>query len=119
MDYINFKYIRSYEHERRIGVLIEFGSESEITSGVSDVHALLNDIAMHIAACTPADIEDLLDQEFLKYPEQKVSDVLTALSKSISNRIEVLRFVRWEVDCVSGWPPSEPSSGAGKISVVK
>lgn len=92
------KSIESYEHKHRIGVLVEFGMDSEYTSRVPEVRAFMTDIALHIAACSPNDIESLLNQDYVKDPDRNVLSLLTELREFVSEEVTILRFVRWEVD---------------------
>jgi len=91
----HFKYLESYLHDHRIGVLIEIELSTEISSRVPEVRALAKDLAMHIAACDPENEADLLSQDFIKTPDKKVAEYIDEISELIEEPICVNKFIRW------------------------
>ena len=49
MTHYPFKYIDSYAHDHRIGILVEFGFATELTARVPEVVTFRTDVALHIA----------------------------------------------------------------------
>jgi hypothetical protein len=66
---------------------------------------LVHDLALHIAALMPPDIEALLAQAFVKDPMRTVQNVLAEASSTLREQLEITRFVRWDQR-----PLSEPQS---------
>jgi elongation factor Ts len=103
--------IFSYIHQGgKIGVLLELNCETDFVAKTEEFNALGKDIAMHIAAMNskavkkedmPQDAEEgeeaLLDQTFIKNPELKISDLITATIAKTGENIEVGKFVRYEI----------------------
>ena len=107
-----FRVIESYVHNGRIGVLVELGLQTDISTRMNAVTTLMKDLAMHIAASSPNDLETLLVQPFVKDPTQTVGEIVTALSKQLRERIAVTRFIRWDTELeppTSDIPPSAPA----------
>lgn len=135
--------VSSYIHgDGRIGVLIEVNSETDFVARNEEFQALVNDLAMHIAAMSPqfVKVEDipgdalekekevlkakaieegkkpefldkiidgqvkkwaaeicLLDQKFVKNPDQTIQEMLQEKIAKIGENIVVRRFVRFEL----------------------
>ena len=59
--------IEAYAHyNKKVGVILELKSESDFVSGNEEFRTLAKDIAMHIAASAPSDLNELLGQPHIK-----------------------------------------------------
>ncbi len=116
------KFIESYLHLNRIGVLVEFDTPYEITLASAEFQELARDIAMHIAAADPTGIdansmlnvipvkfregqtgisaEALLEQAWIKEPGMRIADLIDQVSRELQTPIQVTRFVRYAIDDV-------------------
>jgi elongation factor Ts len=114
--------IVTYNHDGRIGVIVEMSCKDDWTSRTDEFKALGRDIAMQIAATNPKvisprnsaevipietrdsnqesheDPEALLSQPFVKEPEKTVGEYLNEVAGSLGDRIDIVRFVRYETD---------------------
>src|SRR6185437_10990881 len=90
-----YLFIQSYTHDGRIGVLVEFEFELLVTANEPEFITTSKDIAMHIAALAPRDVESLLAQPFVRDAESSVAQRLLALSAHVEDRVRVKRYVRW------------------------
>lgn len=131
--------VGTYNHDSRIGVLVEVNCETEFVAKTDEFQTLVKDIAMHIAASSPefvttddipAEIRDakktefadkaksdgkpekmldnivdgmlkkhfaercLLDQPFVKNPDQTVADYVKEYIAKLGENIVVRRFAR-------------------------
>jgi len=131
--------IGTYNHDGRIGVLVEVNCETDFVARTDDFTELVKDVAMHIAATSPefvsaddipahvrdskkAEFEDkarsegkpenmidnivegmvkkhfaatcLLDQPFIKNPDQTVGDIVKDANARMGENIVVRRFNR-------------------------
>lgn len=129
----------TYNHDNRIGVLVEVNCETEFVAKTDEFQGLVKDIAMHIAASSPefvsadnipANVREakkaefaekakadgkpanmidniaegmlnkyfaelcLLDQPFVKNPDQTVSDYVKVHIAKLGENIVVRRFAR-------------------------
>jgi len=134
--------IGTYNHDNRIGVLLEVNCETDFVARTEDFTAFVKDIAMHIAASSPqyvsadevpaadrdkaaaefkdkaksegkpADMVDkivdgqlkkyfaekcLLDQPFVKNPDQSVGDYVKENIAKLGENLVVRRFSRMAV----------------------
>jgi elongation factor Ts len=114
------RYIETYLHQNRIGVLVEFDTPYEITLASAEFQELAKDIAMHIAAADPTGIdansmlnvipvkfregqtgtaaEALLEQNWIKDPRIRIGDLIDEVSAELKTPIRVTRFARYSID---------------------
>ena len=115
------RFIGSYVHDGRIGVLVEIGVESDFTMRLEQVQEFMRDVALHIAAESPTDVADLLRQSFVKDRSQTVGERMSVLSQDIREIVRVTRFVRWDTEWnlpTQDLPPHDPAA-AMPLKVVK
>ncbi|MEX0912454.1 MAG: translation elongation factor Ts [Gemmatimonadota bacterium] len=135
--------IGSYIHMGgKIGVLVEVNCETDFVAKTDDFQQLVKDVAMHIAAASPAAVSrdevaadvverergvyreqmkesgkpekiwdkiiegklekffaesTLLEQPFVKNPDQTVGDLVTEVSARTGEKLEVRRFARFAI----------------------
>jgi elongation factor Ts len=89
------KFLESYVHNGSIGVLIEIECESSFAQQTAEFKELAKGLAMHVASASPASVEQLLQQHFVKDPTVTVARLLLDTSTRLKERITVTRFVRW------------------------
>ena len=88
--------IHAYVHQGRIGVLVEIATETDFAARTDEFAGLCRDIAMHIAASAPSDIDALLAQPFVKDDATTVAQRIAIVSTQLAKRIAIKRFVRWD-----------------------
>lgn len=89
--------VRAYIHSTdNLGVLLEVHTETDFVAKNDELKALVDDIAMHIAASGPADIAELLEQDFIKDPGAKVNDIIKGAIQKFGERVEIIRFARFD-----------------------
>ena len=86
--------VGSYNHDGRIGVLVEVNCETDFVARNKIFTELVKDLTMHIAASDPADIDELLKQPFVKDPKQTVGDYVKDHNARLGENIVVRRFSR-------------------------
>jgi len=86
--------IGSYNHDGRIGVLVEVNCETDFVARNEIFTELVKDLSMHIAASEPSDIDELLGQPFVKNPDQTVADLVKDRAARLGENIVVRRFAR-------------------------
>ena len=86
--------IGSYVHDGRIGVLVEVNCETDFVAKTDEFKDLVKDLTLHIAASEPADVNELLDQEFVKDPSKTVGDIVKDANAKLGENIVVRRFSR-------------------------
>lgn len=100
--------IESYIHNGRIGVLVDLRCETDFVARTEPFRELAHDIAMQVASMNPAAVSAdqlpdgdegpaLLDQEFIRDSSKTIGDRINEVVASAKERIEVARFVRWQL----------------------
>ena len=90
--------IEAYIHNnKKVGVILELKSESDFVSGNEEFRNLAKDIAMHIAASSPSDPNELTGQFYIKNPAVTVRELLNQAIQKFGEKIEVSKFVRYNL----------------------
>src|SRR5215831_14565497 len=99
MSYVHpYRYLHSYVHNGRIGVLVEIGCESDFLIRTEGFRTFTHDMALQIAATGPADVETLLKQPFVKDEAYTVGEIVEGVATEFRERIAIIRFVRWSTN---------------------
>src|SRR3989344_5073774 len=86
--------IGSYVHDGRIGVLVEVNCETEFVAKTDEFKELVKDLCLHIAASEPQSVEELLQQPFVKNPDQTVEDYVKEHIAKLGENIVIRRIAR-------------------------
>ena len=89
--------IGSYSHDGRIGVILEVNCETNFVAKTSEFRELVKDLTMHIVASNSTEIKELLEQPFVKNPEQTVGELISEHVAKLGENIVVRRFSRFEL----------------------
>lgn len=90
--------IASYIHgNKKMGVLFELCCETDFVSQNDEFVSAANQIAMHIGAMEPENVEALLEQPFIMNPEMTIKQVIDGLVQKTGERVEIGKFVRYSI----------------------
>lgn len=89
--------IHSYVHNERIGVLVDLRAETDFVVRSEPFKKLIHELAMQIAATAPGNIEELLNQPYIKNEEKKVLDLINEVISIVGENIKVNSFYRMEI----------------------
>ena len=90
--------IESYIHNQgNIGTLLELNCETDFVARHSQFKELAHDLAMHIAAMDPENLETLLSQPFIKDQTKTIGDLLNEYIAKLGENIKIGEFKRLEV----------------------
>jgi elongation factor Ts len=98
----------------KTGVLLEVNSETDFVAKNDKFQAFVADIAAHILAAAPVDVDALLAQPHYTTAGKTVQEVLTEAIAVIGENMQIRRFVRYET---AGLVGSYIHAG-GKIGVL-
>jgi elongation factor Ts len=91
-------YVASYVHNNgQVASLVEIVCETDFVAQNDEFRTLSREIAMHVTAMNPANVTELLEQEFIRDASTTIAMMLKALSGKIGEKMEIRRFVRYEV----------------------
>lgn len=88
----------SYVHQGgKVGVLLEMRCETDFVARTEVFQNLGKELCLQIASMNPSSTEELLEQEYIREPEKKISDLVGETSGTVGEHIRVERFVRYEI----------------------
>ena len=97
--------IASYIHSGgRIGALVELASETDFVSRGDDFQKLAQEIAMQVAAMDPTDIDQLLEQPYIRDSSKTIGELVTGIAATTGENVRVKRFKRFELGQSNGEP---------------
>lgn len=86
--------VGTYNHDGRIGVLVEVNCETDFVARNEIFTSLVKDLTLHIAASEPRDVAELLKQPFVKNPDITVADLVKDHAARLGENVVVRRFNR-------------------------
>ena len=91
-------YIASYVHQtNKVAAMVEILCETDFVAKNSDFQEMAKNVAMHITAMNPDNVEELLAQSFVRDPEITIEELVKRTSGKIGEKFVVNRFIRYEV----------------------
>ena len=101
--------------DNKVGAAVEVNSETDFVAKNEEFRTFVQALAKQVALNNPADVEALLNEEYIEEAGKKVSEVLTDKVAKIGENMNIRRFVRFET--TDGLVESY-SHGNGKIAVL-
>lgn len=90
--------VEAYIHSNgKIGVLVELLCETDFVARTDDFKYLAHELAMQIAAMEPKDVENLLEQPYIRDYTITVGDLVKKTIAKLGENIVIKRFVRFEL----------------------
>ena len=80
-----------------IAAVVEVNCETDFVARNEDFIAFTKNLAMHIAAVNPENVQALLAQPFVKEASKSIQDLLNELVAKIGDNIQISRFTRFKV----------------------
>lgn len=90
-------FLETYIHNSRVGVLMEIRTETDFAVKSEPFQKLAHELAMQIAAMDPENVEELLEQPFIKDESKTVQDVIKEAIAEVRENINIERFTRYEI----------------------
>ncbi|MDQ5981345.1 MAG: elongation factor Ts [Patescibacteria group bacterium] len=82
----------SYVHSGRVGALLKLGCETDFVAKNDAFVSLGNDIVMQIVSMGPENIEELLEQDFVKDTSRKIKDLISDTVSKTGENITIVEF---------------------------
>ena len=83
-------------HKCNTGALVEVNCETDFVAKTPKFQDLVTTIAKQIIRCAPADVDELLAQKYFEDETRTISDLVTAATAEIGEKISIRRFARYE-----------------------
>ena len=82
--------------DKKVGAIVEVNSETDFVAQNAEFKSFVETVAKQIALKNPADVESLLEEEWVEEAGRKVSDILVDKVAKIGEKLSIRRFVRFE-----------------------
>lgn len=89
-----FSYVH---HNKKVATLVELLCETDFVSGNKEFQTLGQEIAMQVASLKAEKPEELLEQEYIRDPSKKISDLIKEAVLKFGENIKLNRIVRFEI----------------------
>lgn len=90
--------IEAYTHSRgKVVAVVELLCETDFVAKNEEFIALAHELAMQVAAMNPKNVEELLNQEYIRDASNKVKDLLTGLIGKTKENVKIGRIARFEL----------------------
>lgn len=90
--------VASYIHSnKKIGVLLELGCESDFVAKNEDFQKLAYELCMQIAAMNCDDVKSLLEQLWIKDGTKTIEGLINEYIAKVGENIVIKRFCRYEI----------------------
>ncbi len=87
--------IEAYCHLGRIGAMIEVSCETDFVARTADFKAFVHDLALHVAAMNPGDLDELLAQPVFNDESLTVERLVAGMIGKMGENIQIQRFARF------------------------
>lgn len=89
--------IETYVHAGKVGAMVEVGCETDFVAKTDEFKNLAHELAMQVASMGPSDVEELLNQDYIRDPSKKVKDLVTETVAKTGENVQVKRFIRFNL----------------------
>jgi elongation factor Ts len=89
--------IHAYIHGGKIGSLVEVNCETDFVAKTEDFKALAQEVAMQVASMNPENVEELLEQDYIRDNSKKIKDLVTDAVAKLGENIQIGKISRIEL----------------------
>ena len=89
--------IKTYTHNDSVGVVLKVGCETDFVARSEPFKELVHNLAVHIVAMDPANIDELMAQPFVKDEGTSVEDLVKGVIAKTGENIKIDEFYRIEL----------------------
>jgi elongation factor Ts len=90
--------IEAYIHSnKRIGVLIKLTCQTDFVAKNEEFKNLAHNLAMHIAAMNPKDVQELLKQAFIKEEKITIKELVDEKITKLGENVQIKKFERYQI----------------------
>jgi elongation factor Ts len=89
-----FSYVH---HNKKVASLIELNCETDFVSGNKEFQTLGTELAMQVASIPAETVEEFIEQEYIRDPSKKISDLVKDAIFKFGENIKINRITRWSL----------------------
>jgi elongation factor Ts len=91
-------FIASYVHnDNKTAALVEILCETDFVARNQDLQKMAANVAMQVVAMNPADVTELLAQDYIRDPKVTIEELVKQTSGTLGEKLVVNRFTRYEI----------------------
>lgn len=84
-------------HNKKVASIIEVLCETDFVAKNSGLQKLGQELSMQVASYPAKTFEELMNQEYIRDPSKKISDLIQEAVLKFGENIKIGRFIRWEL----------------------
>src|SRR3990167_3379814 len=90
--------VETYIHSGgEVGAMVEVNCETDFVARTDEFKTLAHEVAMQVSAMDPKDVEELLEQEYIRDSSKKIGDLVKEAIAKLGEKIVIKRFMRFEL----------------------
>ena len=90
--------VSSYIHANgKVGVMVKLLCETDFVARTEQFKELGHEIAMHIAAMNPENVEELVAQSYVRNQDQTIDQLMKDYISKLGENIQIGEFCRFEI----------------------
>ena len=90
--------VYAYIHQQgKAGAMVEVGCETDFVARTEDFQKLCKEIAMQVVSMNPSNVEELLQQAYIRDSKQTIADLIKSVMAKVGENIQVVRFARFVI----------------------
>lgn len=91
-------YLASYVHaDNKTAALVEILCETDFVARNEKLQEVAKNVAMQVVAMNPADVKELLAQDYIRDGKVTIEDLIKQTSGLLGEKLVVNRFTRYEI----------------------
>lgn len=88
--------IETYVHSGgKVGAMVHLACETDFVARTEEFKNLAKELAMQVAAMNPTDVDELIEQEYIREPGKKINDLVTEVVSKTGENIQISRIARF------------------------
>jgi elongation factor Ts len=90
--------VYAYTHQTgKLAVLVEIACETDFVARNAEFENLCKEVALQVASMDPENVEELLDQDYVRDGSRKISSLVKDVVGKTGENIKIVKFVRMEI----------------------
>lgn len=90
--------VYAYIHtNNRVGAMLELNCETDFVAKNKEFKKLAKEIAMQVASMNPEDVDELLEQKYIRDQEKTIEALIAEQINKLGENIQIGRFIRYEL----------------------
>lgn len=87
--------VHAYVHSGdKVGALILLSCETDFVAKTAEFKELAHEVAMQVASMNPKDVDELLEQEYIRDSKVKIGDLVKSAIAKFGENIKIEKIVR-------------------------